>query len=70
MQGAGLLRGTHFLDSTMRAERASPHEAYSAGAKVTDAFEKSRTLICDSTWVLQMETSCVVSGGDNMTSKG
>ena len=46
-----MLRGTHFLDSTMRAERASPHEAYSAGAKVTDAFEKSRTLIWLSTCV-------------------
>jgi len=30
----------------MRAERASPHEAYSAGANVTLVFEKSRTLIC------------------------
>ena len=32
--------------SIIISERASDHEAYSAGARVTWALEKSRTLIC------------------------
>ncbi len=40
------------LPSTINSDRASDQDVYSAGASVTDARERSRTLICDSTCVL------------------
>ena len=42
----------HRFASIIISARASPHDENSAGCSVTLAFEKSRTLICESTWAL------------------